>query len=121
MPPTTSSGRLIAQFRDAGFDRATLRTGDLSIDLQRAAPASTGPPAVAPRPRTVHRVTAPAPGVVTLSRSVGSEVTSGDQIALIQVNRRAVPLVVERDATIATIEVDDGAFVGYGEVVLTLA
>jgi propionyl-CoA carboxylase alpha chain len=93
--------------------------------VTRDATMLTQAPAARPRPgpqtSTIARdaVTAPLPGVIkSIAVSPGQQVSSGDQLLIIEAMKMDNIIRASRDGTIETIHVSEGHQVAYGEQLL---
>jgi propionyl-CoA carboxylase alpha chain len=107
--------------------RAMQRTGESGPEAMETANSST--PSQAPAARSLpgpqtstiagNAVTAPLPGVIkSIAVSPGQQVSSGDQLLVIEAMKMDNIIRASRDGTIETIHVREGRQVAYGEQLL---
>jgi len=89
-----------------------------------AATAASPAPVSAPAPATsagAIAITAGAAGkVVDIVASVGTSVSKGDPVVILEVMKMETPVVAPEDGTLATIDVSKGQSVAAGEVLATM-
>jgi len=87
--------------------------------VSAAIPATIPAPVVQATPSTGDYVTAPLPGVIkSVSVRPGQQVSSGDQLLVIEAMKMDNIIRASRDGTIETIHVAEGRQVSYGERLL---
>ena len=101
---------------------------DAETDVTKDATMPTQPPAARPSPgpqtstKALGAVTAPLPGVIkSIAVSPGQQVSSGDQLLVIEAMKMDNIIRASRDGTIETIHVGEGHQVAYGEELLAYA
>lgn len=91
------------------------------------APAAAPAPAPAPAPATAGgtegsvKVEAPMPGtILDVKAAVGSSVTSGQVLCILEAMKMENEIVAPQDGTVASVAVNKGDSVEAGQVIITL-
>jgi acetyl-CoA carboxylase biotin carboxyl carrier protein len=119
---------LLGNFQSSDWTELTLSLDGLMVSLAKGPRAATaaGPPAPAaaptpaPRPPQPHEVRAASVGVFRRSADVGERVEDGAVLAVLEVFRRRDEVRAERAGVVATIYVEDGDMVEYGQPLFSI-
>jgi biotin carboxyl carrier protein len=96
---------------------------EISDHVEPSLPTETPPSVASPGPQTAsplgNAVTAPLPGVIkSVAVQPGQQVSSGDELLVIEAMKMDNIIRASRDGTIETVYVSEGRQVAYGERIL---
>ena len=112
---------LTAEVKDlsAGSEPGAGAKAPVAPSISRETPAAIPPPGAQASPPTGNAVTAPLPGVIkSVSVRPGQQVSSGDELLVIEAMKMDNIIRASRDGTVETIHTSTGNQVAYGERLL---